>query len=140
MNEFLNFEIDPEEIPFWDDEDLGADEPRLVEWMAKKIKEAPAVHILNPVSYKRAMSIIKAIAVGVKENCPSAEFDVAFDPIIGKNLFLTIVASTMCFDSDLIDKIRNLDGGTIDSVDISARNDATVEFNISFKDIKIRLK
>ena len=138
MNKF-NFEIDPEELPFRGEDDLGDDEPRIVEWIAKKIHEQNVIHIMNPVAMTKAMKLVNAIVSSITEWTPSAKCSVAYDPLVGKNLVLTIISSTMFIDGDLLDKVRELDGGIIDSMDISTRADETTELNIAFKDVMFRI-
>lgn len=137
MKDF-GFEIDPEELPFWDEDDLGEDEPRIVEWMVKKLREFDTIDILDPVAFAKAMTLIKKIISDVKECCESAEYEVHFDPVLGQDMFLRIVAHTMSFDKDMVAEIRALDNGMIGAIDVSGRLDGQAELTISFKDVRVR--
>ena len=94
---------------------------------------------MNPVSMTKAMKLVHAIVSSITEWTQSAKCSVAYDPLVGKILVLTIISSTMFIDGDLLDKVRELDDGIIDSMDISSRADETTELNIAFKDVMFRI-
>ena len=139
MSKDFIFDIDPDELPFHDEDDLGEDEPRIVEYMVKKIKEQDASFILNPKKFATAMRITTILIRAAQDNCSEVQCSMSYDGIIGRDMYLKIVGVLLCFDEDTLNAIRKIDDGIIGSFDMSATLDDEVELNVAFKDVRLRI-
>lgn len=138
MNNNYIFDIDPEDLPFRDEDDLGDDEPRIVEYMVQKIKEQDALFVVNPVRFSKAMDIAAKLIKSAQDNCSDIQCTISYDGIIGKDMYLKIVGTLLCFDEDVVSFIRASDNGIVGAIDISGTIDGGAELNVAFKDVRFR--
>lgn len=138
MNNNFIFNIDPEELPFYDEDDLGDDEPRVVEYIAQQIKKQDALFVVNPKRFSKAMQIATTLIKSAQDNCSKIKCSMSYDNLIGRDMYLKIVGILLCFDEDVIASVRNANDGIVGAIDISTTVNGEAELNVAFKDVRVR--
>lgn len=118
----------------FEDENIDAAES-LIEFL--KESTAQRMTMLNAPRYSQAVRSIAQIVRFVKEDCPDAKVEIAFDDLTGTSLCLTIIA-----DELNIYKIKDFCVAIecADTMCVIPRLDSTIEIGFTYEGAQIPVK